>query len=64
MDRLIFTALNTIQYAQEDNVIRSNNLANATVPGFRHDLSLKKSAQGFWRRSKSSRQGPFQFVRA
>ena len=47
MDRLIFTALNTIQYAQEDNVIRSNNLANATVPGFRRDIEPKEVGTGF-----------------
>lgn len=47
MDRLIFTALNTIQFAQEDNAIRSNNLANVSVPGFRKDLEPKVVSTGF-----------------
>lgn len=47
MDRLIFTALNTIQFAQEDNIIRSNNLANVSVPGYRKDLEPKVVNTGF-----------------
>jgi flagellar basal-body rod protein FlgF len=47
MDRLIFTALNSIKFAQEDNVIRSNNLANSSVPGFRRDLEPKAVGSSF-----------------
>ncbi len=47
MDKLIFTALNSVSTAQEDSTIRSNNLANASVPGFRRDIEPKSIGTGF-----------------
>ena len=47
MDRLVHLALNTIKHAQEDSAIRSNNLANVNVPGFRRDLEPKNVENSF-----------------
>ena len=47
MDKLIFTALNSVSAAQEDSTIRSNNLANASVPGFRRDIEPKSIGTSF-----------------
>lgn len=47
MDRLVHLALNTIKHAQEDSTIRSNNLANVSVPGFRRDLEPKNVESSF-----------------
>jgi len=47
MDKLIFTALNSVSTAQEDSIIRSNNLANASVPGFRRDIEPKSIGTSF-----------------
>lgn len=47
MDRLVHLALNTIKHAQEDSAIRSNNLANVTVPGFRRDMEPKNVESSF-----------------
>jgi len=70
MDRLIFTALNTIQSAQENSIVRSNNLANATVPGFRKDLEPKvvktsflDAVEEFETRAFALREGKNRFSR-
>ncbi len=37
MDRFIHTALNSLNIVKDNAFIRSNNLANNSVPGFRAD---------------------------
>ena len=44
MDRLIHTALNSIDNLRDQRVISANNLANLSVPGFRRDLANEGSA--------------------
>ncbi len=47
MDRLIHTALNSLNIVKDNTFIRSNNLANSSVPGYRSDYSLKTSGTAF-----------------
>ena len=47
MDRLIHTALNSLNIVKDNSFIRSNNLANSSVPGFRSDYHLKTSGTAF-----------------
>ena len=47
MDRLIHTALNSINMVKDNSFIRSNNLANNSVPGFRSDYHLKTAGTAF-----------------
>ena len=47
MDRFIHTALNSINMVKDNSFIRSNNLANNSVPGFRSDYHLKTSGTAF-----------------
>jgi len=47
MDRLIHTALNSLNIVKDNAFIRSNNLANTSVPGFRADYHLKTSGTAF-----------------
>lgn len=39
MDRLIYTALSGLQRASEAQAVTANNLANASVPGFRREMA-------------------------
>lgn len=39
MDRLIYTALSGLQRATEAQAVTANNLANASVPGFRREMA-------------------------
>jgi flagellar basal-body rod protein FlgF len=48
MDRLIHTALNSLQIVKENSFLRSNNLANASVPGFRADYHLQTAGTAFY----------------
>jgi flagellar basal-body rod protein FlgF len=47
MDRFIHTALNSLNIVKDNAFIRSNNLANNSVPGFRADTLLKTSGTAF-----------------
>ena len=47
MDRLIHTALNSLNIVKDNAFIRSNNLANISVPGFRADYHLKTAGTAF-----------------
>jgi len=47
MDRLIHTALNSLNIVKDNAFIRSNNLSNTSVPGFRADYHLKTSGTMF-----------------
>jgi flagellar basal-body rod protein FlgF len=47
MDRFIHTALNSINMVKDNFFIRSNNLANNSVPGFRSDYHLKTAGTAF-----------------
>lgn len=38
MDRLVYTALNSLANLRDDRVVSAQNLANMSVPGFRRDL--------------------------
>lgn len=38
MDRMIYTALNSLANLRDDRVVSAQNLANMSVPGFRRDL--------------------------
>lgn len=38
MDRMIYTALNSLANLRDDKVVSAQNLANMSVPGFRRDL--------------------------
>lgn len=40
MDRLVYTALNSMQTSQQQRVVSAQNLANMNVPGFRRDLPV------------------------
>ncbi|XDZ64925.1 flagellar basal body rod C-terminal domain-containing protein [Alphaproteobacteria bacterium LSUCC0684] len=47
MDRLIHTALNSLKIIKDNAFIRSNNLSNISVPGFRADTHLKTAGTAF-----------------
>ena len=47
MDRLIHTALNSLSITKDNSFIRSNNLANSSVPGYKSDYHLKTSGTAF-----------------
>jgi flagellar basal-body rod protein FlgF len=47
MDRFIHTALNSINMVKDNSFIRSNNLANNSVPGYRSDYHLKTAGTAF-----------------
>lgn len=44
MDRLIYTALTGLQRAAESQAVTANNLANASVPGFRREMAALSHA--------------------
>lgn len=45
MDRLVYTALNSLANLRDDRVVSAQNLANMAVPGFRRDLPNDGSAR-------------------
>ena len=47
MDRFIHTALNSINMVKDNSFIRSNNLANNSVPSFRSYYHLKTAGTAF-----------------
>ena len=68
MDRLLHLSLNAIKHSKEDSSIRSNNLANVNVPGFRKDIeppmiesSFLKTLESFETRAFSLREGKNRF---
>ncbi len=40
MDRMVYTALNSMQTSQQQRVVSAQNLANMNVPGYRRDLPI------------------------
>ena len=38
MDKLIYTAFNTVNNIYDNRSVRSQNLANVNVPGYRRDI--------------------------
>jgi len=48
MDRLIHTALNSLQIVKDNSFLRSNNLANSAVPGYRADYHVKTAGTAFY----------------
>ena len=68
MDRLLHLSLNAVKHSKEDSAIRSNNLANVNVPGFRKDIeppmvesSFLKTFEAFESRAFSLREGKNRF---
>ena len=47
MDKLIYTAFNTINNIYDNRSVRAQNLANVNVPGFRRDLGAKSVGTAF-----------------
>ena len=47
MDKLIYTAFQSINNALDNKSIRSQNLASTNTPGFRADMSLGGSGSGY-----------------
>ena len=41
MDKLIYTAFNTVNNIYDNRAVRAQNLANITVPGYKRDLGAK-----------------------
>ena len=41
MDKFIYTAFSTVNNLVNNRAVRSNNLANLNVPGFRKDIGAK-----------------------
>ena len=53
MDKFIYTAFSTVNNLVNNRAIRSNNLANLNVPGFRKDIGAKAVGTAFlqqWKR--------------
>ena len=47
MDKLIYTAFNTVNNIYDNRSVRSQNLANVNVPGYRRDLGAKAVGTAF-----------------
>ena len=47
MDRLIYTAYQSINNALDNKAIRSQNLSSTNVPGFKADMQLGSSGSGY-----------------
>ena len=47
MDKLIYTAFNTVNNIYDNRSVRAQNLANVNVPGFRRDLGTKPVGTAF-----------------
>ena len=47
MDRLIYTAFNTVNNIYDNRSVRAQNLANVNVPGYRSDLGAKSVGTAF-----------------
>ena len=47
MDKLIYTAFNTLNNIYDNRSVRAQNMANISVPGYRRDLGTKASGTAF-----------------
>lgn len=47
MDKLIYTAYNTVNNIYDNRAVRAQNLANSNVPGYRRDLGAKAVGTAF-----------------
>jgi len=47
MDKLIYTAFNTVNNIYDNRAVRAQNLANIPVPGYRRDLGAKSVGTAF-----------------
>ena len=47
MDRLIYTAFNTLNNIYDNRSVRAQNMANVNVPGYRRDLGTKSVGSAF-----------------
>jgi len=47
MDKLIYTAFNTVNNIYDNRAVRAQNLANITVPGYKRDLGAKSVGTAF-----------------
>jgi len=47
MDRLIYTAYNTLNNIYDNRSVRAQNMANINVPGYRRDLGTKSVGSAF-----------------
>ena len=62
MDKFIYTAFSTVNNLIMNRAIRSNNLANLNVPGFRTDIGAKSWEQPSYQLWKVSKLGLCPFV--
>ena len=47
MDKLIYTAFNTVNNIYDNRSVRAQNLANIAVPGYKRDLGAKSVGTAF-----------------
>ena len=47
MDKLIYTAFNTVNNIYDNRAVRAQNLANVSVPGYKRDLGAKSIGTAF-----------------
>lgn len=47
MDKLIYTAFNTLNNIYDNRSVRAQNLANISVPGYRRDIGTRPSGTAF-----------------
>ncbi|GIR51090.1 MAG: hypothetical protein CM15mP60_1510 [Alphaproteobacteria bacterium] len=47
MDKLIYTAFNTVNNIYDNRAVRAQNLANIPVPGYKRDLGSKSVGTAF-----------------
>ena len=47
MDKLIYTAFNTVNNIYDNRAVRAQNLANISVPGYKRDLGAKSVGTAF-----------------
>ena len=47
MDKLIYTAFNTVNNIYDNRAVRAQNLANIAVPGYKRDLGSKSVGTAF-----------------
>ena len=47
MDKLIYTAFNTLNNIYDNRSVRAQNMSNISVPGYRRDLGTKASGTAF-----------------
>ena len=47
MDKLIYTAFNTVNNIYDNRAVRAQNLANIPVPGYKRDLGAKSVGTAF-----------------